>query len=482
MIKLIDRMLGFVSLIGASMFAIPLSVLLLGSSFEGAAIIIPVLSLAFSFFGFFLQNLNAKLQNKRASEDGFSSLKDGVLEGFKPIYSAIPIALLIILSVPILLIYDKSMQMLFAKGIMDRYDFIYTVFFAIIYLFSSITGVVIWFYPVQRLSNIYVLLAGASIFYVETFFVVLNKSMYSSTVIALPLIVFTVCILLIFNQSNLQRQYRGSVVSVMTPSSRLYNVFLVFVLFLMFLAVAYIVYVLLSGLWIILKSILYIILFRIFHTTTTNGSDEYEYVDSDEARSKFERDVVSNENANLLGVFIFIVAVFAFVYIGIRKGFLIKFFNKIREWIREVISTYLIGREIFKNSFDPNEEDEFLNYKDEKKKIQNAAIRDYDSMAEATDDYKTFIRELGKLHDYNEQLCYAYSVLLKIYKKKSIAIKISDTPREVKGKVERSVNEGVIAEITSDFEQLRYAEKDVTDSEAAEILENICAEIKRYMY
>ena len=268
----------------------------------------------------------------------------------------------------------------------------------------------------------------------------------------------------------------------MTPSSRLYNVFLVFVLFLAFLAVAYVVYILLSGMWIILKSVLYVLLFRLFHTNTVGELEEYDYVDSDEAMAQFKRDVVSNENINIIAVFIFIVAVGLVLYIGLKKGFLVKLFVRIRDWIREVISVYLIGREIFKNSFDPNEVDELNNYQDEKKRIQNAAIRDYDAMADATEDYKTFIRELGRLRDYDSQLCYAYSVLLKMYKKMNIALKQSDTPRQVEKKVERAVEKADIDRITADFEKVRYAEAHVSDSEAAEILGNICAEVKRYLY
>ena len=117
-----------------------------------------------------------------------------------------------------------------------------------------------------------------------------------------------------------------------------------------------------------------------------------------------------------------------------------------------------------------------------KKRIQNAAIRDYDAMADATEDYKTFIRELGRLRDYDSQLCYAYSVLLKMYKKMNIALKQSDTPRQVEKKVERAVEKADIERITADFEKVRYAEAHVSDSEAAEILGNICAEVKRYMY
>ncbi len=128
MVKIIDRLLGFISLIGASMLTVPLSIILLGTSFEGSAVVIPILSVVFSFLGYIMQSLNAKLQNKRASEDGFSSLKDGALEGFKPIYAAVPIAILIMLSIPLSFAFDKLMQTLYLNGFAARYDLIYTVF------------------------------------------------------------------------------------------------------------------------------------------------------------------------------------------------------------------------------------------------------------------------------------------------------------------------------------------------------------------
>ena len=482
MIKFIDHVLGLVSLIGAAMLTVPLSILLLGTAFPLSYVFVPLLAVVFSFVGFFLQSVNAKLQNKRKSLDGFSSVKEGIVAGFKPIYAAVPILIILVLGVPVTLAFDSLSRAMFYYGVTFRYDVIYTVFFALIYLLSSVIGVVMWFYPAQRLSHIYVLLSGAALFYVESFFLAIYADFYPRFLIAVPIVIFTLCVLLVFNQSNLQKQYRGSVVSVMTPSSRLYNVFLVFVLFLAFLAVAYVVYILLSGMWIILKSVLYVLLFRLFHTNTVGELEEYDYVDSDEAMAQFKRDVVSNENVNIIAVFIFIVAIGLVLYFGIKKGFLVKLFVRIRDWIREVISVYLIGREIFKNSFDPNEVDELNNYQDEKKRIQNAAIRDYDAMADATEDYKTFIRELGRLRDYDSQLCYAYSVLLKIYKKMNIALKQSDTPRQVEKKVERAVEKADIERITADFEKVRYAEAHVSDSEAAEILGNICAEVKRYMY
>lgn len=481
MIKFIDRILNYISIIGASMLTVPLSIMLLSSAFPYAVYIMPLLSVLFAFLGYFLQHINAKLQNKRASLDGFSSLSQGIVAEFRPTYAALPIALLILISIPLSLAFDSIMRLMFANGIIQFYDVIYAVFFALIFLIASIIGVVVWFYPVQRLSNVYILLGGAAIFYFETFFTVLNTS-YNGFVIAFPLVIFTMCVLLIFNQSNLQKQYRGSVVSVMTPSSRLYNVFLVFLLFLLFIATAYVVYVMISGIWIIIKSIIYVLLYKLLRSSTDGELNEYDYIDTDEASSNFRKSILPDGNANTFAVFIFMIAIGAILYFGIRKGFLIKVFVKIRDWISDVIYVFITGREIFRNSFDPNAEDEIINYKDEVKRIQRASVRDYNEMADATSDYKMFLRELGKLQDYDSQLCYAYSVLLKMYRKMNIMLKKSDTPREVETKVERAMAKANIEKITADFEKIRYAENEVSDVEASAILGNICEEVKRYMY
>jgi|GEM_PF-4033606 len=106
MIKFIDHVLGLVSLIGAAMLTVPLSILLLGTAFPLSYVFVPLLAVVFSFVGFFLQSVNAKLQNKRKSLDGFSSVKEGIVAGFKPIYAAVPIFIILVLGVPVTLAFD----------------------------------------------------------------------------------------------------------------------------------------------------------------------------------------------------------------------------------------------------------------------------------------------------------------------------------------------------------------------------------------
>ena len=126
--------------------------------------------------------------------------------------------------------------------------------------------------------------------------------------------------------------------------------------------------------------------------------------------------------------------------------------------------------------------DGIYNYKDEKKLLQKAQIQDISSLAADTDNYRTFLSRLGKLKNYDEQLCYAYAVLLRMYRQMNIALKVSDTPREVKRKVIRALSEEEIAHITEGFEAIRYAEKQPSDAEASAILSEICSAVKRYMY
>ncbi|MBQ3955853.1 MAG: DUF4129 domain-containing protein, partial [Clostridia bacterium] len=225
---------------------------------------------------------------------------------------------------------------------------------------------------------------------------------------------------------------------------------------------------------------LFIILFRLFHGEEGGGElgKNYEYYDSDEASNMMRRNVMSPENQYIVAVFFLTILAAGLIVLAWRTGLLKKFWI----WLREFIDTVLIGIGIFKISIDPNEDDVAYNYKDEKRKIQKAGIRDLESLAADTDSYRLFMTRLSRLKTYDEQLCFAYAVLLKLYKQMNIPLKHSDTPREVEKKVFRALSEAEISKITADFESIRYAEHEPEDAEAAAILSNICGAVKRYMY
>lgn len=490
--KSYERVFNIVSAAGVAMLMIPLFLILLGNVFPYSLVILPFAAAFATMFGYGVQWLFGAITGKRASEDGFDDFRSGVLGRFRVAYAAIPLTINLAVSAGVFFLFDRWLYgmsesgVTFSDGRFIHYTVLYAIFAAGLFFLASTAGCVIWFYPIERLSNIYTLIGGCVLFFIESFFLWLtarsfgiDTSAFTTLSLGLPFAIFFVCILIIYNQSNLQRRCRGSVVSVITGEERRYNLFLVLLLLCAFAVATGIAFVIVAGIAILLRMLLYIILFRAFHNVDNTATYEaYEYVDSEEAGRMFRRNVMSPENQYIVAVFVLIVAAVILIVIGIKTGLVQKFL----QWLREFIDTILIGSSIIKSSFDPNAEEGTYNYRDERRKLQNAGIRDYDAMAATTDNYRLFLQRLGRLRTYDEQLCYAYAVLLRMYKKLNIPLKISDTPRENEAKVTHALSVAEIQKITADFESVRYAGHTPDDSEAAAILGDICAVIKRYLF
>ena len=104
-------------------------------------------------------------------------------------------------------------------------------------------------------------------------------------------------------------------------------------------------------------------------------------------------------------------------------------------------------------------------------------------MAARTDSYRQFLTRLSRLPDVDEQIAYAYTVLVRMYREGSIPLKSADTPREIECKVKNGTADGQsIERITAAFESVRYAGEEVGTSEAQSVLSDMCAIIKRYLF
>ncbi len=485
--KIFDRVFNLVSLIAVAMMMIPLSLMLLDGRFPGSSLFLPAFAVFSTVLGYVIQNTVSKAAHKTASRDGFGSLKEGILAGFSIKYAGIPITVVLVLSIPVLFLFDGYMQSICDAGIIDYTTILYAIFFAVIFFVSALCGCIIWFYPLERLANVYILLASASIFFIEFALALVTSQPGTNTVLILGLAfaVFLICMMVVFNQNNLQQKYRGSVVSVMTPEARMYNLFLVFLLLLFMLAVFAVMYVFLSGVYLLARIVLYYIIYKIFYGYTNPESqyDEYAYLEGDEAADLFMKNAMMDQGDRILLSYFFAGGLtLAAVIVGLRTGVLQKAWRTVKEWLSDFFSTIFIGSDIFRSAFDPNEQDTLYNYKDEKKKLQNANIRDFEGLADSTDNYKLFLQRLGRLKTYDEQLCYAYVMLIRMYKKMNINLKLSDTPREMEKKIARTLTPEEIEQITRDFESIRYAETEKTDEEAAAILNNLCTTIKRYLF
>ena len=120
--------------------------------------------------------------------------------------------------------------------------------------------------------------------------------------------------------------------------------------------------------------------------------------------------------------------------------------------------------------------------KDEKKTIDRSDVKDYYRYAAETESYNDFLIKLDRMESYDEQLCYSYSVLLRMYRKMNVNLKSSDTPRQAEGKVRCALTADEIEKITADFERIRYSGEEIATYEAADVLKNICKAVKKYMF
>ncbi len=484
--KIFDKIFNLISLMAVATMTVPIALMMLNGTFPASSYMLPAITISSTFFGYIIQSMVSKAANKRASKDGFESITEGVLAGFSLKYAGIPITLFFILSILAGFIFNAYMQFLLDNWIIEYHSLVYTIMMVFLVFISAFAGCVIWFYPIERLANIYLLLLSFAIYVIEfalTYLTALPET-NSVFILGLAFAVFLVCMLIVFNQNSLQKKYRGSVVSVMTPSARMYNLFLVFMLFVILLAVLSVTYVIASAIYIIARITVYYIAYRMFYGYTAPQTEyrDYYVLDGEEAANMFMKNAVSQDDKILLSYFFVGTLTLAAIIVGLRTGILQKMYKAVRAWIIDFFTTIFIGKDFIKISFDPNSVDEIYNYKDEKKKLQNADIRDFEKMAASTDTYKLFLQRLGRLKTYDEQLCYAYTMLIKIYKKMNINLKLSDTPREVEKKVIHAVSSNEIDRITSDFESVRYAEDEKNDEEASAILNNICNTIKRYLF
>lgn len=450
---------------------------------------IPILTVAAVFLGFFLQTVYAGLLGKRVSVDGLE--RNGTtMDHFHFANAVLPIVAAVLCAIGTGVALDRYLFHLYRIDVMPNYfeSSLYPFFAAALCFISVLCGIVLWFYPMERLMSMYFLLGSFAVLFAFYLFTALFSvpaiREISSLYFAPCMIVYFITATILYNQRYLSQNCRGSVVAVIRPEDRAYNIGLVLSLFLLLLCSLGVFYVLIRGLYLILRALVMITLFRIFY----NGEDDatnyrnYGYVTGEEAQKM----VFSGQRGDnsVLYVFVFLVLCIIIFTILIRSGKLKEFWKAIVAWIADFFSTIRLGAHFFKISFDPNAlEAEDINFKDEKKRLQNAAIRDYTEMAARTDSYRQFLTRLSRLPDVDEQIAYAYTVLVRMYREGSIPLKTADTPREIACKVKNGTSDGQsIEKITDAFETVRYAEKVVGASDAQTILSDMCAIIKRYLF
>ena len=339
-------------------------------------------------------------------------------------------------------------------------------------------GAIVWFFPYDRLLTGKAAFAGWTLSLVA--FLIASKKGF---ILGLMFIGYAVCVMLAMNQSSLFRTYRGSTSEFLTPRMRNANLGLTLTLVPLFAIVCAAGYVMLSG----LKTLGLLILAAILRV---GRNADYEYDDSDEAIRHVNRFVFDSNDPQrtpdfwYLIIFVAVAATILFMFLTRKHIDFKSFFKRISDWIARMI------REIF----DPikyfttlkvisPDDDENVNYRDEEAQLQDAVIKEYGRKTRTERSYKDFMSDLKERKTQEEKYLFAYSELVRESGRKLTALELSDTPREIAGKINaaKRFDAASVKDITSELERIGYAEQSAGPLTQAR-LDEVCGMIKDIMH
>jgi len=210
------------------------------------------------------------------------------------------------------------------------------------------------------------------------------------------------------------------------------------------------------------------------------------YMEEAQIEADFSKAVFGQNNEAVIVKIIFTLFIAAiilvlFYVIAVRifgkNGWINQMYENLKAFLRNFLDFFFGSGYVLKK----DGEDRTANYVDEEMNLQKAAIREYEELANSTSDYADFIRKLNRCRSNSEKIGYAYLVMMKVYRKMNINVRLSDTPRECAAKISKKFADTDIGEITEILEYIKYGERNL-EREGAQILEKMCAVIKRQMY
>ena len=346
---------------------------------------------------------------------------------------------------------------------------------AVVIAFLLVFGSVIWFYPYRRFALLRVPMTCLPMLLVSFFFST-QFGAGGGTVSAVCLLGYSVCALILINQSSLTGCCKGfDSVSFLTGKSRAYNALMTLSLLLLLAAVASVLFIALAGLAIIGRFLLVI-----FFLATNRPDDPYEA--SQYNFSYFVLGETAKERAANSTVFTVFIAAFAFVVfvLIVRKSTLFKdILTSVKKWIAELFE-FLFAFADKKNKKE-SEDEGFRSYKDEERRRQKAKISPYSMKIASTKSYKDFLAKLGEFKSSREKLGFAYATLVSRVIGAQKFVRLSDTPREIASKLERDPLYDGINGITEAFEVAAYSSREISAEKSEAALKTLCNIIRKHL-
>ena len=111
---------------------------------------------------------------------------------------------------------------------------------------------------------------------------------------------------------------------------------------------------------------------------------------------------------------------------------------------------------------------------------QDAAVRDFEFDERLPDDYGQFLRRLSRIRSEDRKIGYAYRTLCRLYKWAAPEIAVSDTPREVQRKAERTARfaSSDLESARRIIERVKFEAPDLQINEKSGLLSELCRSVR----
>lgn len=363
--------------------------------------------------------------------------------------------------------------------------------FAIVFVLAII-GTVIWFFPSHRVISVKSVIPVTALMVIWSIVPGIYFT-YPDGYGTLILFCFAVCILsyiFVLGQNSLARNRvasRGGTVTSEQRTRILGYTSAVILLVVFIFGIAVTVY---TGISVIFRSALYFAIGNASGTPGSVGNGGTDSVLSEPDAGSFRKVVFEKSDlfgtggtASVVLFIIFIILITAAILFLILRmrfdvvksvtGFFAKLIEGIKSFIREIVWAG-------KHMYAAESEIEYTETKQKLQVFEERAVEPEHGTGKRAF-YRLFKRRLERCPDNSERLCYAYSVLVGVWKKGSYGIMDSDTPREILEKLGGDAPAGPDSEaITHVYELLRYADEKTDNSETEALLEIVCECIKKY--
>lgn len=455
--KIFNKIYKFITLVAMSCVITPFSYMIFFRALNINGIISFITSMLLLMLGYLLQSIYGKIVNINLKSQDLSYESNTKFFNIKN--AALPITICVIVSIVlfnIIIGYLKYRTEVGIDLVYDQYS-LHPYVMMLMALTIMIIGVVMWFYPYNRIISV------RSMFVYFCLFVIAFIFPWSSQWIAtLSFILFMICALVILNQSYIIKAINLTKIGVVTTRVRLYNIGIVALFFVAVICVLIVVASILVGLSVVFKFLLFLILGTIFR--------DDGFVDETTIGDEIGAAVFDMSLMNMSGNNITIHALW-YLFILLIIGFILSliFIKKIRVIFKSIgdFFGYLINNiiSLFTDVFsfftknDKVESDEYINYKDEEIDIDKISakikMREFSNKKYT---YKDYSNDFNTLKTFDEKYKFAYQTLVKCWNDMNFSLRTSDTPRQIKEKLLARTTIDDLNDITQTFEIYQYSD------------------------